>query len=278
MTLLTHHLEETSQHGIESLRLFQTLAVLVSLLNLLVVVATLDRRLNRAEAEYQAFSRDRTEDVPSAPTAAAPFPPPAVERDPGRDPQWEEWKKLVETLATETQKNIVLRRNPSEKADAIPVRHLELAREIVPLLLEYLIRQDLEPSLERLIQKKTEQGSLTLGWSVEKDSFRLTLRSDGRGLDLDRIRRRAIETGLLSPLEANALTETQVPPLIFAPKFQEATGPEKTAGLSRVKQRVVDELNGEIQVRSQPGQFTEFRVILPPEPPEMMKGPSHEPA
>jgi signal transduction histidine kinase len=40
----------------------------------------------------------------------------------------------------------------------------------------------------------------------------------------------------------------------------------------------VDELNGEIQVRSQPGQFTEFRVILPPEPPEMMKGPSHEPA
>ena len=111
---------------------------------------------------------------------------------------------------------------------------------------------------------KPAQGRLQLSACHEGGNVILDITEDGRGLNGELIRRKAVEKGLINADEA--LTPEQMRSLIFLPGFSTAAKitdiSGRGVGLDVVKQNI-EKLNGSITVDSVPGQGTRFRIQLP---------------
>jgi chemotaxis protein histidine kinase CheA len=98
------------------------------------------------------------------------------------------------------------------------------------------------------------------------DTFAFSVRDDGRGLDAEKIKKRAVSAGLLAA-DHGEIGDSEVAGFIFEPGFSTADGSSLEAGrgigMNVIKQRVVDDCGGEITVNSESGQFCEFAFALP---------------
>jgi two-component system chemotaxis sensor kinase CheA len=134
--------------------------------------------------------------------------------------------------------------------------------------LNHLVRNAVDHGLEtaedRRAAGKSETGELRLAAFTEGGNVVIEVKDDGRGLDLDRIRKKAIERGLIGPDDRP--TTQQLQAMIFEPAFSTA---DKVSDLSGrgvgmdVVKRNVEALNGTIQISSEPGVGTCFRIKLP---------------
>jgi two-component system chemotaxis sensor kinase CheA len=134
----------------------------------------------------------------------------------------------------------------------------------------HLIRNSVDHGLElpqdRLAAGKLECGKLTLTARHEQGRIILTVEDNGRGIDREKLRRTAIQKGLISAEEASGLTEEQALDLIFyaglstAEKVTEISG--RGVGLDIVKTNI-QRVNGSIRVETWPGQGTQFEIVLP---------------
>jgi two-component system chemotaxis sensor kinase CheA len=94
----------------------------------------------------------------------------------------------------------------------------------------------------------------------------LTVKDDGAGLQLERIKQVAVERGLLSAAQAALLDQRQTMALIFRPGFSTADDVTSDAGrgagmdLVRV---LVAELNGRVGMSTAKGRYTKFKIWLP---------------
>jgi len=97
--------------------------------------------------------------------------------------------------------------------------------------------------------------------------FGFTFRDDGRGLDAQVIRDRAVALELLEADHASSVPDSAIAGFIFAPGFSTAKVATVDAGrgmgMSVIKSRIVDDCGGEIGVDSEAGQFCEFTFVLP---------------
>jgi two-component system chemotaxis sensor kinase CheA len=132
----------------------------------------------------------------------------------------------------------------------------------------HLVRNSLdhgiEPTEERRTAGKPEAGTLRLDAHHRGGDIIVEVSDDGRGLDTEKLLRRARERQLVGPDEV--LSEAQIRNLIFAPGFSTA---EQVTDLSGrgvgmdVVQRNVKALGGEITVDSTPGRGTRVQLRLP---------------
>ena len=111
---------------------------------------------------------------------------------------------------------------------------------------------------------KAPAGTITMSAKQESGQIVVEIRDDGAGLDLERLRERGIEMGLVP--DSIALTDPMVKELVFA----EGLSTERTAGdvAGRgigcdVVRRSVERLNGSIRVETRAGKGTTFVVTLP---------------
>jgi two-component system chemotaxis sensor kinase CheA len=101
---------------------------------------------------------------------------------------------------------------------------------------------------------------------MDDDRIMVEIDDDGRGLDLEAIRRKAVALGLFTPEQGAALDEGALRLLIFADEFStkeevsELSG--RGVGLAAVRMET-ERLGGRIEVDSILGQGTRFRFILP---------------
>ena len=96
------------------------------------------------------------------------------------------------------------------------------------------------------------------------------LQDDGRGIDPDRVRRVAVQRGIIAP-EAT-LSRDQLLALVFAPGFSTAETVTAVSGRGvgmDVLKRNIDRLGGRIDINSAVGSGTTLRIILPTEAPLM---------
>lgn len=111
-----------------------------------------------------------------------------------------------------------------------------------------------------------ESGSVTLSAEVTRTHARITIRDDGRGIDPQRLRDKAVEKGLFSPAQVAAMSDEQAVDLIFHPGFSTA---EKLSDISGrgvgldVVRTSIRKHNGEVFVTSQVGVGTTFRLEVP---------------
>jgi signal transduction histidine kinase len=143
----------------------------------------------------------------------------------------------------------------------------DLMRDVLVQLARNSLAHSVETPAARIIAGKPAIATLSIrGLPPTADGMvGLAVRDDGRGLDLAAIRARAEATGLIPP--GGEPEPSDLVRCIFAPGFSTATqaGPHagRGMGMDIIKNKVVDEAGGAIEVHSTPGQFCEFHIYLP---------------
>jgi two-component system chemotaxis sensor kinase CheA len=133
-------------------------------------------------------------------------------------------------------------------------------------LIRNAVDHGIEMPQERLAAGKPERGTLTLTAWHEQGRILLTVEDDGGGIDGEKLRRAAVQKGLISPEEAAGLTEEQSIDLMFmaglstTEKITDISG--RGVGLDIVNTNI-QHVNGSIQVETRLGQGTCFQIVLP---------------
>jgi chemosensory pili system protein ChpA (sensor histidine kinase/response regulator) len=133
-------------------------------------------------------------------------------------------------------------------------------------LIQNAVAHGIEPAAERESRGKSAQGQVTLSAAQEGAFIVVEVEDDGRGIDVDLLRRRAAERGLLPPAEAAGLPDREALNLMFVSGFSTASAVTQTAGRGvglDVVRTNVSRLNGEIHVETEPGRMTRFVLRLP---------------
>jgi len=179
-------------------------------------------------------------------------------------PLFNRFKRVVRDLSSQRGKEVTLQ---------IRGERTELDKRMIDELgdpLIHLVRNCIDHGLEspdvRLARGKPEAGTVELEASHSGNNVLIHVRDDGGGVDVARIKERAVAKKLLSAEEAEALTDEQAVEYIWHPGF--STARELTdvsgrgVGMDAVKTRIKN-LNGAISVESAPGQGTKFTIRLP---------------
>jgi len=152
-------------------------------------------------------------------------------------------------------------------------RDLEMDRSILQMLSEpivHLLRNAVDHGVELPHQRKqagkSQVGSITLTALKQKDQVLIKVVDDGKGFDLERIRRKVIDNGYLTADKAAELSERQLydylllPGFSTADKISELSG--RGVGLDVVKRRI-EEMGGAFSMESQTGKGSVFTITVP---------------
>jgi two-component system chemotaxis sensor kinase CheA len=133
-------------------------------------------------------------------------------------------------------------------------------------LIRNAVDHGVEDNDERLAAGKPSKSVVRLEARQEGDHIVLIIADDGRGMSAERIRAKAIEKGLITEEEANTLDERQSLHLIFLPGFSTKTQVSDVSGRGvgmDVVKTNIQKLNGNIDIRSEPGKGSVFIISLP---------------
>src|SRR6202050_4239291 len=133
-------------------------------------------------------------------------------------------------------------------------------------LVRNAVAHGLEDPQARRQSGKSDKGRGEGGAYHRGNHIFIEVEDDGRGIDYDGVRRRVIESGAMSPLAAAELSERELREFLFRPGFTTASSMTELAGRGvglDVVRANVHALNGEIEVRSEPGRGACFTVKVP---------------
>lgn len=133
-------------------------------------------------------------------------------------------------------------------------------------LVRNAVAHGLERDEERYEQGKSDSGNVAVRAYHRGNHIYIEVEDDGRGIDYEKVRKTAVDHGLISQESAAELNEGALLDLLFQPGF--STAPRKTelagrgVGLDVVKSNLAL-LNGEIEVETQKGLGTRFTLKVP---------------
>jgi chemosensory pili system protein ChpA (sensor histidine kinase/response regulator) len=133
-------------------------------------------------------------------------------------------------------------------------------------LVRNAVAHGLERDEERYALGKSDAGNVAVRAYHRGNHIYIEVEDDGRGIDYEKVRKTAVDHGLLSPESAAELSEKELLDLLFQPGF--STAPRKTelagrgVGLDVVKSNLAL-LNGEIEIETQKAYGTRFTLKVP---------------
>ena len=133
-------------------------------------------------------------------------------------------------------------------------------------LLRNSIDHGIENKEERVKVGKPEKAKILLDAKHEEGRITITVEDDGRGVNTNKIIKKAIKRGLITENEAAVISEQEAVNLIFISGFSTADNVSdisgRGVGLDIVRNNV-QRLNGTIQIETWPGEGTRFQINLP---------------
>ncbi|KON80165.2 chemotaxis protein CheA [Azoarcus sp. PA01] len=141
----------------------------------------------------------------------------------------------------------------------------DLADPIIHLI-RNAVDHGVEDRAERIANGKPEKSVVRLEARQEGDHIILLVADDGRGMSPERLRAKALEKGLITDEESNAMDERQSFNLVFLPGFSMASQVSDVSGRGvgmDVVRTNIQKLNGSIEIKSQLGKGTTFVISLP---------------
>ncbi|MBN8442686.1 MAG: chemotaxis protein CheA [Thauera sp.] len=133
-------------------------------------------------------------------------------------------------------------------------------------LIRNAVDHGVESATERVAAGKPVKSNVRLEARQEGDHIVIMVSDDGRGMDADRLRAKAVSKGLISDEEASTMDERQSFNLIFLPGFSTAEQVSDVSGRGvgmDVVRTNIQKLNGQIEIRSQQGKGTTLIISLP---------------
>jgi two-component system chemotaxis sensor kinase CheA len=149
----------------------------------------------------------------------------------------------------------------------------ELDRTIIDEIGEPLVHllrnaadHGLEPPTERLSAGKERTGNISLIARHEGNNVLIIVEDDGAGISIDKIKQKAIDKNIITPLLAETITKDEALNFLFLPGFTTAENVNdlsgRGVGLDAVKAKV-DSIGGRINIYSEEGTCTRFTIKLP---------------
>ena len=143
---------------------------------------------------------------------------------------------------------------------------LEKLEAPISHLITNAIDHGIEAHADRAAAGKPSEANLRLHARHENGRLVVTVRDDGHGIDIERVRERVIERKLAAQDTAERLSESELLEFLFLPGFstREATSIYSGRGVGlNVVQSMVQEAGGSVKVTSTVGEGTVFRLTLP---------------
>jgi len=136
--------------------------------------------------------------------------------------------------------------------------------------LVHLVRNALDHGIEqpdeRVQSGKSETGLITLNAYHQGGNVVIEITDDGKGLDRDRIVKKAVESGLVQASDAPSLSNEQIYDMIFQPGFSTAQEVSDVSGRGvgmDVVRRNIQALNGSVEISSTSGKGSRITIRLP---------------
>lgn len=179
-------------------------------------------------------------------------------------PLFTRFKRVVRDLSRDNHKQIELK---------ICGENTELDKRMIDELgdpLIHLIRNSADHGIElpeeRVAAGKPALGTITLNAFHRGNRIVIQIADDGRGLNADRIRKKALSKGLITEAEAERMSSHQIYQLIWKPGLSTAEQITEVSGRGMGMDIVIskiEQLNGSIDLTSEPGIGTRFEIKLP---------------
>ncbi|MDR0389328.1 MAG: chemotaxis protein CheA [Spirochaetaceae bacterium] len=165
-----------------------------------------------------------------------------------------------------------LSKNLSKKINlVIEGEETELDKSVIEDLLDPIMHSvrnsvdhGIESPAERLAAGKSEEGQVLLKASSEGNMIIIEIGDDGKGIDVEAVKAKAVERGIISPNKV--LADVEAYNLIFEPGFSTAKQITSISGRGvglDVVRRQIEKLNGTVTVSSEHGKGTKFIIKLP---------------
>jgi two-component system chemotaxis sensor kinase CheA len=177
---------------------------------------------------------------------------------------WGQFPRTVRDVARGCNKEVAIEMEGKET---------ELDKTIIEAIkdpLTHLVRNSVDHGIElpeeRVKKGKKRSGRLILRAFHEGGQVNIEIGDDGAGLNAERIRKKAVERGIVSAEQAGRMSDRDVSNLIFLPGFSTA---EKVTNVSGrgvgmdVVRTNVERIGGSVDVQSTPGQGTTVKVKIP---------------
>jgi two-component system chemotaxis sensor kinase CheA len=177
---------------------------------------------------------------------------------------WQKLPRIVRDLSSELGKQIELEMHGADT---------ELDRQVLDLIkdpLTHMVRNSadhgLETPAERLAAGKGEQGTIRLSAYHEGGHIIICIADNGRGLNTEKIKAKAISSGLVTEAELEKMSEAQIHKFIFAPGFSTAAAITSVSGRGvgmDVVRTNIDQIGGTIDIKSVAGEGSSVTIKIP---------------
>jgi two-component system chemotaxis sensor kinase CheA len=177
---------------------------------------------------------------------------------------WAKLPRMVRDLALELGKKLDLRMLGADT---------ELDRQVLEMIkdpLTHMVRNSADHGIERpadrLAAGKPEHGTITLNAYHEGGHIVIEIGDDGRGLPLDKIKKKAVANGLASEAELASMTDQQIQQFIFKAGFSTASEVTSVSGRGvgmDVVRTNIEKIGGAIELKSIAGKGSTFMVKIP---------------
>jgi two-component system chemotaxis sensor kinase CheA len=177
---------------------------------------------------------------------------------------WQKLPRIVRDLSGELGKQIELEMHGADT---------ELDRQVLDLIkdpLTHMVRNSadhgLETPAERAASGKPEQGTIRLSAYHEGGHIIICIADNGRGLNTEKIKAKAVASGLVSEADLEKMTEAQIHKFIFAPGFSTAAIVTSVSGRGvgmDVVRTNIDQIGGTIDIKSVAGEGSSVTIKIP---------------
>ncbi len=175
---------------------------------------------------------------------------------------FQKMKRLVRDVSRKADKNVELHISGEET---------ELDKTVIQQISDPLVHMvrnavdhGIEPEAERIAAGKPAVGQVTLDAYHQGDSIIIAIQDDGRGLDRDKLLKKAIERGMVTA--EDQLSDQQIYQLIFSAGFSTAAAITDISGRGvgmDVVKRNIEQLRGKIDIQTELGKGSTFFIRLP---------------
>ena len=177
---------------------------------------------------------------------------------------WQKLPRIVRDLSHELDKKIELEMRGAET---------ELDRQVLELIkdpLTHMVRNSADHGIEspadRVAAGKPEVGHIRLNAYHEGGHIIIEISDDGRGINVEKIRKKVLENGLATEAELDGMSENQIQKFIFHPGLSTA---EKVTSVSGrgvgmdVVRSNIEKIGGTVELESKFGKGTRFAIKIP---------------